>query len=207
MRRVALISFILVSTCWTQQPAQQQVTIDRYGRNIQVDGYLMEWHERDVDTCQGTVSFMWDVINTSIGLAGYIRYRYDDSCSKIGIQVYPQMGSMHRFRTMDVDTHSVEQFLYAVDKSGDNGDTTVIAEWLLPWEQVTLDPMGRYEIGLVSFNSCEDTAPPIILTGSNVADEGKIVTNKIIVQIIIILILFISFIVLKTRARKLYKKK
>ncbi len=207
MKRVILVVVLLLCIQWEKVPSRQSIVVESYGRSIQVDGFLMEWREEHVDTFSGTVSFMWDIMNTTKGLVGYFRFRYADSCGKIGIRVYPRLSAMHKFQTMDSDTSSIEGLVYAVDKSGTEKDTAVVIEWLLPWELVVPDSSsGEYETGMIAYNGCGDTTEPIILTGSTMEDQGRIINDKIKMQIVSIIVLLALFAVFKMKAQK-YKKR
>lgn len=207
MKSLHVISIIFVCVYLCHAVTQQQFTINRDGQPIQVDAALIEWQEVEADTFEGTFPFVWDAMNTPQGLAGYIIYTYKDSCSKISANMYPQMKSMNKFMTMNIDSTVSTLGFYAVEKSAKNGDTTVVTEWLIPWDSVSIDASGQYEIGLTGYTQCGDTLNPLILSGRHIIEEGdRVITRGIIWQFITIAILLAVFLILRSRAKRLYKR-
>ncbi len=181
---------------------QQEHVVSREGRTTQPDGFLVEWQEENVDTARGPVSFVWDAMNTPAGLAGYIRYHFSDSCTKLKIVIYPRVNDAGTAWIMSFDTLPGEEEFYAFDKSVDDGDTTVIAEWVLPWSAITDAVSGTYSVGIHAFTECGDTLDLLKLSGKQSVKKERIINNKIILQLVTIFILFVLFYLLKARLKK-----
>jgi len=64
-------------------------TIHRTGRNIQVDGFLLEWKRADARPWMET-GWEWDAIITANGISGYIRAGAAPACSAWTFDIIPK---------------------------------------------------------------------------------------------------------------------
>lgn len=209
MKQLKVTGVILVCIFLAQSADQLRFAVDKTGRSIQVDAFLLEWNEEDSDTInQGVFSFIWDAVNTPEGLAGYIWYKHKDTCSLSSFKMYPQVSSMDRYMTMVMDTGVAEPGFYAIEKSIKEGITSVTAEWLIPWDSIPIDDEGQYSVGLTATSSCEDTLKPITLSGKHTIEQGESsnLTTRITLQVISIAVLLAIFLMLRARAKKLQKR-
>lgn len=209
MKTVKITVIILLCFFFSQSADQQRFTVDRTGRAIQVDAFLLEWKEDDSKKLeQGAFSFTWDAVNTPQGLAGYIWYEYSDTCLITAVNIYTQPGNPDRYMKMIMDTALFEPEFYALDKSARDSVTSITVEWLIPWDSIPISPDGRYEIKLTAYNSCKDTLKPFTLSGQYLIKKsgGKNYSLRIVIQVISIAILLALFIMLKARAKRLNRR-
>ena len=209
MKQLKIIGIVLLIVFLSQSADLQRFSIDKTGRSIQVDAFLIEWSEEDSDTLDGGVfSFVWDAVNTPEGVAGYIWYILKDTCSLTVLRFYPQIHSKNKYMTIVMGAAASKPTFYAVEKSLKDDDTSVTAEWLIPWDSISIDSDGQYEITLAAFNSCDDAQKSVILSGKHHIEQsgsGKM-TRRITFQVISIAVLLAIFLVLRSRARKLQKR-
>ena len=209
MKTVKGTGIILFCFFLAQSASQQCLLVDRAGRAIQVDAFLLEWKEEDSKKFeQGAFVFTWDAINTPQGLAGYIWYEYSDTCFMSAVNFLVQTGNPDTHMKMILDTAMSGPEFYALDKSVKGSATSVTAEWLIPWDSISVNPEGRYEIDLAVYNSCNDTLKHVTLSGHHLIKKssGKNYSRRIVMQVISIAILLALFIMLKSRAKKLQKR-
>ena len=209
MKIVKITAIILLCLFLSQSADQQRFTVDRTGREIQVDAFLLEWKEDDSKKLeQGAFSFTWDAVNTPQGLAGYIWYEYGDACFITEVNFYTQTGYPDRYMKMTIDTAMSESAFYAIDKSIKDSVTSITTEWLIPWDSMSVTSDGQYEIKLAAYSSCKDTLNPVALSGQYLIKKrgGKNYSQRIVMQVISIGILLALFIMLKSRAGKLNRR-
>ena len=115
---------------------------------------------------------------------------------------------MDRYMTMVMDTAVTGPEFYAIEKSIKEGITSVTAEWLIPWDSMSIDDDGQYSVGLTATNSCEDTLKPITLSGEHTIEQSEScnMTTRITLQVISIAVLLAVFLMLRARAKKLQKR-
>ncbi len=205
---VLIISVILLCVCFVNANTQRHFTVGRYGKPIQVDGFLIEWQEDNAGKFGDSLTLILDAMNTPQGLAGYFRYGYTDSCKKIVVKFYPEMKAIHTYLTLDTDTlpPATGPLFYAVDKPVEGGGATaVVAEWFIPWSYMSLDSLEQYEVGLITYSACGDTLGRLVLSGKRYHAQGGVMNTKIVIQIISIMVLLALFILLRAKAKRLYK--
>ena len=209
MKSIKITGLLLLCFFLSQSAAQQNLTVDRIGREIQVDAFLLEWKEEDSKKLeQDAFIFTWDAINTPQGLAGYIWYEYTDTCYISTVHFNTQTDSPERYMKMIIDTAVSELEFYAFDKSVKDSVTSITTEWLIPWDSMPVTADGQYEIKLTAYTSCKDTLNPVTLTGQYLIKKRgrKNYSQRIVIQVISIAILLALFIMLKSRAKKLNRR-
>ncbi len=208
MKKIQYITIVLLYGLICLLAGQERYCIDRDGKVIQVDGFLIEWNSENSDTLAGALPVIWDAINTPQGIAGYIRYSGNDSCLLKTVKIYPDMHKMHLSITMLFDTTSSASGFYAFEKSQGDTSFSIISEWLIPWDTISVDSLNNYDIGFVATDNCGNSIKPLILYGKRPGEaKNRIFTTKVNVQIISILILLLLFLRLRARARKLNVKR
>ena len=209
MKQLKVVGIILVCIFISQSADQLQLAVDKTGRSIQVDAFLLEWNEEDSDTInQGLFSLIWDAVNTPEGLAGYFLYTYKDTCTLSSFIIYPQTSALDRYMTMVMDTTVPEPSFYAIEKSINEGDTSITAEWLIPWNKISIDSDGNYNVDFRATSSCKDTLKPITLSGKHTIEQGESgnMTTRITLQVISIVVLLAVFLILRAKAKKLQRR-
>jgi len=156
------------------------VEIDRHGRRIMLDGFLMEWSMESARPWGDTVSnsadsaqWFWDAVVTSAGLAGYLR---TDS--------RPDSGWMFTFSgpafsapqtvTLPIDSLWKNDYM-RIDRAEHGLSAPFAIEWLFPLPQS--DPVqgwGKFSLAMSAVNPRGDTLAVMLLrTGSLRAASGK----------------------------------
>ncbi len=209
MKQTALGALlVIVGITLAGREGGQLLSIDRQGRSIQVDALLIEWNEEDTDTLNGDFFFTADAMNTPAGIAGYIRFQYRDTCPLHALNLFRQAASASAL-SIRLDTAPAESPWYAVEKVCSEGDTSITAEWLIPWDFVSAGTDGKYEIVAAGLSASGDTVNRFILSGRQEIikpPRAAFLTPRIIFQAITIVILFVIFSLLKSRAKKLKKR-
>jgi hypothetical protein len=190
-----LQSFFLLDT-------QNIYTIDTKGRPIQIDAFLIEWNISSVKKINSPTPFFWDAMNTSQGISGYFRFPVNDSCEKIAVDIFTSLDKTKRSISIQTDTIPSSKTHYAVEKIDNQEGKSVITEWIIPWDCIPTDSIGKYEIEFFIHNTCGDNSHPIFFKGVKTedTDESKY-TKQIIIQIFSIAVLLGLFLILKKRIK------
>lgn len=187
--------------------SQQSTEIDRYGKRIQIDGYLVEWSEKTSKKWDNTVSWLWDVVNTPEGISGYFRSETAVPCSSWNISI-ETAGSRKPFSINAVPGSATENRSFKIDQELYKETKKLVIEWVIPWEQADVDTLGRYALDIRSVASCGDTTVSSIMITGNKEPPVKIITNKVIIQGIFIVLLLTFYIVVRIKImRKKHRKR
>ncbi len=197
---IAIIIFLYVFSVKSENP--RRIHVDRDARSIQVDGLLPEWNLECSRTIKDSFSIILDAVNTREGVAGYIRFPYKDSYSKMLVKIFPHRDNAHGFMPMIIDIAGHGERFYAVDRIMENKDTILIAEWLVPWDSLSIDSAGYYRMEFTAHNSCNDTVSAFILFGKRFSGErSNTIIIRILFQLLSIVILLILFLWLRAKAK------
>ena len=191
------IPILLLTLLLQLQAEPSSFEIDRYGKRIQLDGFLVEWSQKTVKQWGNSAGskWYWDAINTPEGLAGYVRSGRRVDCSNWVFSFEPQ-----NF-VMTVPEESTDSSLYRVDKRLYDSLGTVVLEWVIPWGKTGLDANGTYTVNLRGLSTCNDSLPALVLTGTREKNSG-IVTPSVILRLLLIITLIIVYAVIYFRFRK-----
>ncbi|MBD3316316.1 MAG: hypothetical protein GF344_11060 [Chitinivibrionales bacterium] len=184
-----------------------RVRVEERGRAIQRDGFLPEWRPEKARTLGGD-ALTWDAVNTAEGLAGYVRYSRVGSCSLWTLKFFPNMGALQRNFTMTMDSSNGGWFYSVYEWEDDTGEM-VSAEWIIPWDTISVDTAGEYEVGMYAASACGDTLESVVLSGNRNQSEsgGGVFSAGLIFQILVAVVLLVFYFVLQARARKKYVRK
>ncbi len=179
------------------------------GRNIQRDGFLLEW---DIDQSRRFapgLDIRWDAMNTPEGFAGYVQYPY--SADKCGTRTFFfEREEADTILVMELQTPGPEGKAYNVHLDTERQDSLIAAEWLIPWTELKPDSGGNYRIRLSVQDSCDQQAPTLVISGkTNLLKKDApetISSPRLIFQGVIIAILLIAYILVRAQAKKLKKK-
>jgi hypothetical protein len=199
--------FPVLLLCSFKLFSQQSIEIDRYGKRIQIDGFLVEWSEKYCKKWDSSGKWLWDVVNTPEGISGYIRSKTAVPCSSWNITL-ESPGSRKPF-TIDANPGSTAQnSFFRIDQELYKETQKLVIEWVIPWDEADVDTLGRYALDIRLNNRCRDTAISSIMITGNKKPPEKIITNKVIVQGSIIAILLSVYIYIRTKfIRKKHQKR
>ena len=186
--------FAFLFCCISTVHAVQIYPVTKNGRQIQLDGFLLEWEKSESKSLIAGSPWSWDVINTREGLTGYFKAEKQLVCKgPWTFRFLPCRLSPYQSMAIITNANADSQF-YRVTHSDAGPDKDVVCEWILPWKKVCHDSTGAYQVGLFAFDACGDTVPPVILTG-HVYNPKKIswggVYGKTVLLAVLLVLLFI----------------
>jgi hypothetical protein len=174
---------------------QAMIDIERHGRKIQLDGFLLEWGQKTVRPWPDSDLWRLDVINTPEGLAGY--FHTDTAiCSSWTFT----FDSHRNDEPVTIRIPAAASNIYKVDSSPD-GSTGYVIEWLIPWSLIMEGNDSSYVIELDGKSSCGDTLTNLLLSGFT-APPPKIFNRRIVTQIVLIAILVAAYATIRVRLRR-----
>jgi hypothetical protein len=185
---------MILSLYFVSVYAVQIHPVTRNGRQIQLDGFLLEWKKADGRVLDADSLWSWDVINTREGLTGY--FKSDKQCRCTGPWTFRFLPCrLSPYQSIEIRTDAgLSDQRYRVARSDSGPQKNIACEWIIPWKDVCRDSTGAYQVGLVGFDACGDTVQPVILTG-HVYNPKKVswggVYGKTIVLGVLLVLLFI----------------
>jgi hypothetical protein len=169
-------------------------SIARSGRMVQLDGFLMEWRKDSAKVLGADSSWQWDALNTKEGLAGY--FKTDGrhlKCLDWTFRFLPHRLSPYKIMDLCIGSKADQSF-YRIAPAGATPDSSLAAEWVIPWDSITVDSSGVYQIGLMAFDGCKDTLRPVIFTGRKFAPPkapwGKVYTKGLSLAVLIVFLYY-----------------
>lgn len=177
-------------------------TVDlRSGKGIQLDGFLVEWSVSTALAFGKVPRVQWDALCTPEGLAGYILCRDCSSpaCDKPELRIFTHLGAFHHNIAIPIQADSTGPF------SRTTGDTSeTIAEFLVPWDRLAVDTLGRFSAGVVLYVPCRDTTEAVIVRGNKKTPGAGVFTPGVQVRIAValgLLFVYLAFLVSIKRKR------
>lgn len=207
----ALIPLLLILASAGSRAAPPTVTfeLDMEEKNIQLDGFLVEWSKADAAVLTADSAIVVDVKRTQEGIAGYFRAHLEDTCVPYRFSFYP-VSSPHQWnQTIRLDTSEIHSdsshSWYAIFTGESASGKVVVAEWLVQTATVSGDSSGDYGLGIVAGNPCTDTLALVTISvpQESSSDDPGIWTPRLIMQVILIGILLVSFLFLRAHAKRL----
>lgn len=194
MKRISVLILLL----FVAVSAEVSVDIVRESKNIQVDGFLMEWNSENARRWKDS-DWSWDAMNTPAGVAGYFTLGEEEPCSSWVFEITPQ-GEDREFRIRIPDVFDGE--FYAVDEARYDSVGRPTVEWLIPWSALGKEKaVGKYSVRMMAGSECDDNLEPVVLNGIR-EEKVKIITPKLISKGLLIVLLLVLYV----RVRKFVKK-
>ncbi len=137
--------------------------VTRDGRAIQLDGFLLEWKKSEASYLPSDSHWVYDVVNTREGLTGYCATAGRSTCGLWKFRFLPHSLSPYAFMEMRACLDSLRPFYRTAPLPGVSGG--IAAEWVIPWDSIWHDSAGNYQVGLFAFDTCGDSAQPLIFAG------------------------------------------
>lgn len=196
MRSSAISKFFPLAVLAVYSYASSADSISRPGLKIQLDGFLIEWSEKNRHVwhtwhATGQNEWYWDAVNTVEGIAGYF-YCPTARCSTWTIRAdagHLASGTVKSKSSLICVNNVRKDSLYAI-----------AMEWILPWDSVEVDRAGKYLVRVTGASACGDTLQPMGLTGSAIPLTNK--GSGFAGRIILITALVIAFIVMQSFRKK-----
>ena len=186
--------------------AVQMRPVERDGRTIQLDGFLLEWERADARPLAEGSPWYYDACNTREGLTGYFTTENGSLCQPWKFRFLHRHLSPYVYMELHTRTDSAKPF-YRISSGAGTAKKGLVAEWLIPWDSIGHDSSGAYQVGLFAFDTCGDTLQPVIFTG-HVYRQKASVWGGVYTKGILLGVLMIMLYILQKRARvKLRTKK
>jgi hypothetical protein len=185
---------------------QGGIAVCRSGRPIQVDGFLLEWAEKDANSIQSGRRFIVvDAISTPGTIAGYCRITASNPCQPMSFLIDAGTLTTPFLLTMPVD--SPPNRFCAVQRGIAGSDTSITFEWALPKDSIATDSVGNYRVALSVKTSCSDTLLPVVYKGTIVKSSEKSGRQgSVTAKMILIGILLVLFAMLRVKSGRLKKQ-
>lgn len=180
------------------------VTPETMPKNIQRDGFLLEWDLNSSKYLDRDSLIKWDAAVTPHGLAGFFMLEGRDTADGWLFRIYPQTGSWHKhfdisFKGVPDDKNSV----YSASFNSDGTDSLNVTEWVLPWDTVLPDSGKQFYSGFIAVSPSNDTLSAVVLEGEKFGQKkGRVLTPGIIVQMISIAVLLALYLFIRSKAMK-----
>lgn len=197
--------FILLLMLSVQLFSQESVEIDRYGKRIQLDGFLVEWSDKYSKKWDSAGVWLWDVINTPEGVSGYFKSTTALPCSSWSFLIESSGNGKPFIITIPSSDEHHQQF-YRFDHELFKESSRITVEWVIPWDAADLDNRDRYALDTRARDGCGDTLSSIMITGSKEPPQ-RIITRKIIVQAVAIVVLLVLYIVFRIKIMRQKRRK
>jgi hypothetical protein len=194
---ISILQIVLISLA----SATQSVSITHTGRKTQLDGFLVDWIEKNRLAWNGSTVWSLDAINTKDGVAGYFYASGKPACSSWVFKVETGRNGPHAIiasAAKDTETN-----IYCVNR---DRQSSITVEWIFPWDSIAVDENGNYAITIQGNSTCGDSLEPLGLTGKMFAKTGSLPKN-FAPKILMIILLLAVFIVLQIRIRKKTRRK
>lgn len=168
--------------------------VGKTGRMVQLDGFLLEWRRDSAKALGSDSLWQWDAINTKEGLAGYFKTANRQlKCPDWTFRFLPQRLSPYKNMNLRIG-QTVDQTFYRTAMSGAAPDSSLVAEWVIPWDSITVDSSGAYQIGLMAFDGCKDTLQPVIFSGHKFTPQkapwGKVYMKGLSLAVLLVLLYY-----------------
>ncbi|MBN1981438.1 MAG: hypothetical protein JW795_07905, partial [Chitinivibrionales bacterium] len=204
---------ILFAASVNLQSADLNVAVERRGKPIQVDGFLVEWDSVTATTVALPEPITWDWQNTSQGLTGYCIINLRDSCSHLVITISPADSVHAHSLVLRSDTVIPSAAIYRIQKSYEGHDSCLILEWLLPWQTLSQPSPGQHAKGTyvlrctVAHLCSQVPATTVVIRGQYAIQSQSILTPKIRIQIVLLFALLALYIGVRSKTVKKRKKR
>jgi hypothetical protein len=202
---IAFISAAFLAAAGTACAVQLR-PVERDGRAIQLDGFLLEWNKADSRPLAQGSPWNYDACNTREGLTGYFKTASDSLCRPWTFRFLHHRLSPYAYMELHTRTDSSKPF-YRISSGAGTAEKGLVVEWLIPWDSIWHDSSGAYQVGLFAFDTCGDTMQPVIFSG-HVYRQKAPVWGGVYAKGILLGVLMLMLFILQKRARaKLRTKK
>lgn len=202
-----MLQLIMISIFFsTVDPdTEHSITVNRYGRRIQLDGFLLEWNAQSAYAWKNKDRLWYvDAIATTEGLSGYIRSDSSVSCSSWTFSLRQPSDS----EPIHLKIPPLESSIYKIDRKLFDSQGIITVEWLIPWEHIAFDSTGGYKLFLTGTSDCGDTLTGLQISGAKNQAGESVSIMSLILRAVLIIVLIVIYLVInaKVRERSLRKK-
>ena len=175
------------------------IHIERWGRRIQLDGFLLEWASADARVLAGDSSILADFMHTPEGVAGYLAF--DTSgvawCDTVRLRWFAATDTT---RTLfDIPVLAKREHGYG--RSSFDGEYGVV-EFVLPWDRIVDASEPQYRLALYVLRPCTDTIGPLWFAGTRRTDAPPFLSGRLVMRGTGVVLLLGVYLVLLRRIRR-----
>jgi len=202
MLQLIMIS-ILFST--VDPDTEHSMVVNRYGRRIQLDGFLLEWNAQSAYIWKHKEQLWYvDAIATPEGLSGYIR---SDSSVSYSSWTFSFRQSSEK-EPVWLKIPPSESNVYKIDRNLFDSLGVVTIEWVIPWENIVFDSIGGYRLFLTGTSACGDSMSVLKISGVKNQAEKSVSIQLLIIRGMLIIVLIVVYLLInaKIHERNLRKK-
>ena len=152
MSNVKILLLLLIIVC--QVSADVSANVERRGRRVEIDGFLLEWNRQDARKWDDSL-WTWDAVNTAEGAAGYFSAQGARACSSWAFTISADGKALG----IKVPEEAAANF-FAFDRGSFESEGIYAIEWLVPWGIIGSDNV----ITLNAANVCGDTLETLRLS-------------------------------------------
>jgi hypothetical protein len=204
-RCISLLCMLFVVASAAQ--AVEIYSVVKSGRMVQLDGFLLEWNKDSAKALEAGFPWLWDALATKEGFTGYFKTLKPPRCSSWTFTFLPRRLSPYSRMIATIAADAAQTF-YRLALPVNSPDSSLVMEWVLPWDSIAVDSSGRFQIGLVAGDSCGDTLQPVIFNGRAYRAAAAAPWEKVYSRgIVLALLLAILYYLQKTAKRKVKGKK
>jgi hypothetical protein len=199
----------MIAVVYSLVSAREIVDISRSGRRIQLDGFLIDWNEKDRRPWSGSDAWYWDALNTPEGVAGYF-HSSAVRCSSWTFYADARHGASRPWEmpVPDTDTGKNGNGFFSTNRITRDSLFVLTVEFVIPWDSVVVDSGGTYAIHLMGNSSCGDSMQPLLVTGSiySLKNNGGL-SPRFAELIIFLAVLAVSSIMIRIKIRKKIRRR
>jgi hypothetical protein len=180
--------------------------VSKSGRMVQLDGFLLEWNKDSAKALAGGYPWAWDAMATKEGFTGYVKTTKALTCHDWTFTFLARRLSPYASMKMSTSPDQPQTF-YRLNLPNAGPDSSLAVEWVIPWDSVTVDTSGAYQIGLMAVDSCGDTLTPVIFNGHAYTAEKTSPWGKVYSKGIFLAVLLAALYYLRRSTGKKFKLK
>lgn len=173
--------------------------IKNYSRSIQVDGLLLEWK---ASSAKQIDSIYVDASITPKYLNGYIRFACKDEDSLTSILLKSSFSDFSKQVYLDSAIQAIDVALEIIQNAEEQKDA--VLEWQFPIKELSVDSLNNLALSIELLSNNGEVKKHLLISGNvfenNNIDKGR----NLPIQIVLIIVLFIIFAVMKKKAKKKY---
>ncbi len=205
MYKIASFFFVFLVTFSDSFPITTY-TVTKSGRRVQLDGFLIEWKLDSAKSMGAASLWKWDALGTKEGLTGY----FSGPCAAGADWTFSFL--LHHLSPYSVLKLSFSpdaaQSFFRISQPGGGSDSITTAEWVIPWDSISLDSSGTYQVGIFGYNTHGDTLQPMILSGHVFQGKAASPWGKVYFKGVFLAVLVgVLFYVQKKNKNKFRRKK
>jgi hypothetical protein len=197
MKRLLILKILLILGILIPMEvvALTPYTVPKVHHRIVLDGSLGEWKKDCAKTLGTRLHMLWDAVSVQEGLAGYFKVAPEgNKKTEWSFSFFPRNLSSYSKMQLSIPPAEKQSFYK-------QGADSLSAEWIIPWDSITVDSSGLYRVGIEAFDNLGDTLDPLILSGRVFSGKANASWAKVFSKGIFLVILLIFLFFLQKKAK------